>query len=255
MAWIKDLGNVKGETGEIYIPKISTTNTGKIRIEWERKANDSTQAPNAVEYPIPVYAPRSYDAETGNATFSVSDEVKQQYGNIFQDYNYHIRGQEGKSIATFNTESFTGSFDEFKINHTLNQYTFYINRDTTEVYIYDGTDGILLEGMKLDNYYDKTETYNQNEIDNMFRDISSQVQLIIRLLDIKNYIDVGDYYFPDIEDDTSSDDDNDNDDNNNNNNDIGTTTQDEGDPTVIEIHTDDDVNQMPINNNGDNGEP
>ena len=60
--------------------------------------------------------------------------------------------------------------------------------------------------MKLDNYYNKTETYSQNEIDDMFDNVNDQAQLLIKLLDIKNYVNDEDYIPPDTDDNNTNED-------------------------------------------------
>ena len=43
MTWAKDLGNVKGDKGDIYVPKvINNANTGYTTIQWTKKAYDGT---------------------------------------------------------------------------------------------------------------------------------------------------------------------------------------------------------------------
>ena len=46
----------------------------------------------------------------------------------------------------------------------------------------------MLEGIDLSDYYRKSETYNQTEINNMFTEITSQVELIHMLLDVENIV-------------------------------------------------------------------
>lgn len=44
---------------------------------------------------------------------------------------------------------------------------------------------VKLEGVNLDNYYTKSETYNRTEIDNMFYDTATYMALMFQLLDVQ----------------------------------------------------------------------
>ena len=62
----------------------------------------------------------------------------------------------------------------------------------TKAWFYDeqAQSFFMLEGIDLSDYYRKSETYNKNEIDEMFNEITSQMTLAYRLLDIEDIISI-----------------------------------------------------------------
>ena len=202
MVWTKDLGNVKGEKGDIFVPKISTI-AGKLKVEWEKKTNDIVEEPLPIELPIPIYVPTQSENDriNGNITFSVSDTIQKQYGkedeDVFQSQTFHIKGDAGGTVVGFNIYAFSGDeeiteYDFTAENNNIsddnekhpNQHTFYIKDDGTEVWIYTPNikESVFtkLEGMKLDAYYTKTET--DNRINEKLGMINEQVQTLTTLL-------------------------------------------------------------------------
>ena len=186
MTWAKDLGNVKGDKGDIYVPKvINNSNTGYTTIQWTKRAYDATVDEEMQQVHIPVYVP-NYDPNTDGTFTDISSNV------------YHIKGETGAAgTSTFAIQPFTGD-----INNTptanRNPNAFYIestsNGVTPKVYIYDQANDrfVNLEGLAFDNYYLKTETYSASEIDSMFTNITTQQKLIQQLLDIEETIAAND---------------------------------------------------------------
>ena len=178
MTWAKDLGNVKGDKGDIYVPKvINNSNTGYTTIQWIKKAYDATVDEEMQQVHIPVYVP-NYDPDTSNV--------------------YHIKGETGATgTNAFAIQPFTGDINNTPIANR-NPNAFYIestsNGVTPKVYIYDQANDrfVNLEGLAFDNYYLKTETYSASEIDSMFTNITTQQKLIQQLLDIEETIAAND---------------------------------------------------------------
>ena len=195
MAWAKDLGNVKGDKGDIYVPKvINNSNTGYTTIQWTKKAYDGTVDEEMQEVHIPVYVP-NYNPTTGDLVFELNTN------GTFTDISsnvYHIKGETGATgTSTFAIETFTGDINNIALANR-NPNAFYVestaNGVTPKVYIYDQTNNkfINLEGFAFDKYYLKTETYSSTEIDNMFTNITIQQKIIEQLLDIEETIAAND---------------------------------------------------------------
>lgn len=195
MTWAKNLGNVKGDKGDIYVPKvINNANTGYTTIQWTKKAYDATIDEEMQQVHIPVYVP-NYDPDTGNLTFVLNTE------GTFTDISsnvYHIKGETGATgTSTFAIQPFTGDINNIPTANR-NPNAFYVestsNDVTPKVYIYDQANDkfVNLEGFAFENYYLKTETYSANEVDSMFTNITTQQKLIQQLLDIEETIAAND---------------------------------------------------------------
>ena len=195
MTWAKDLGNVKGDKGDIYVPKvINNANTGYTTIQWTKKAYDGTVDEEMQQVHIPVYVP-NYDPATGNLVFELNTT------GTFKDISsnvYHIRGETGATgTSTFAIEHFTGDINNIPAANR-NPNAFYVESTsdgvTPEVYIYDQNRDIFvnLEGFTFDKYYLKTETYSATEIDSMFTNITTQQKIIQQLLDIEETVAAND---------------------------------------------------------------
>ena len=192
MAWAKDLGNVKGDKGDVYVPRvINNKNTGYTAIEWTKKPYDGTVDEEIQQVHIPVYVP-NYDPDTGNLNFILNTE------GTFKDISstvYHIKGETGATgTSTFAIQSFVGD-----INNTpaanRNPNAFYVEDvsggATPKIYIYDQEKDkfINLEGLGFQNYRLVSDSYSATEIDTMFSNVSEQQKIIEKLLDIEETID------------------------------------------------------------------
>lgn len=192
MTWAKNLGNVKGDKGDIYVPKvINNEHTGYTTIQWTKKAYDGTVDEEMQQVHIPVYVP-SYDANTGNLTFVLNTD------GTFEDISsnvYHIKGETGATgTSTFAIQSFVGEINNIPAANR-NPNAFYIedvSGDTIpKVYIYDQENDrfINLEGLGFQNYRLVSDSYSATEIDTMFSNVSEQQKIIQKLLDIEETID------------------------------------------------------------------
>ena len=192
MAWTKDLGNIKGDKGDIYIPNITTNkNTGYTTIEWTKAPHNDEMDNNVQKINVPVYVP-NYNEQTGDLTFELNMD------GTFTDISnetYHIKGETGATgTSTFAIQPFTGDINDTPTEDRHNN-AFYVettaNGVTPKVYIYDKDNDkfISLEGFNFDNYYLKTETYSARDIDSMFTNITNQQKNIQQLLDIEETIE------------------------------------------------------------------
>jgi len=192
MTWAKDLGNVKGDKGDVYVPKvINNENTGYTAIEWTKKAYDGTVDEEIQQVHIPVYVP-NYDPDTGNLNFILNTE------GTFEDISstvYHIKGETGATgTSTFAIQSFVGEINNTPATNR-NPNAFYIEDVSGDaipkVYIYDQENDrfINLEGLGFQNYRLVSDSYSAAEIDTMFSNVSEQQKIIQKLLDIEETID------------------------------------------------------------------
>ena len=188
MTWIKDLGNVKGETGDIYIPELTVTEDGLLHFGWTKATEVEAQdiLTRGKDLPMPVYIPGNPDPQ-GNVTFAVSDAVKNTYGaETFKSKTMNLRGPAGSTTTIFEIQSFSGDINDVpeEERHTS---VFYVEEtdQIPKVYIYNGIKFIMIEGLDFSNYYTKSETYSKNELDAIFSEINSQQELTAKLLDIE----------------------------------------------------------------------
>lgn len=188
MAWIKDLGNVKGETGDVFIPELTVTEDGLLHFGWTRATEVDAHdiLTRGKDLPMPVYIPGNPDPQ-GNVTFAVSDAVKNAYGSeTFKSKTMNLRGPAGSTTTIFEIQSFSGDINDIpeEERHTS---IFYVEEtdQTPKVYIYNGLKFIMLEGLDFSNYYTKSETYSKAELDTIFDEINSQQELAAKLLDIE----------------------------------------------------------------------
>lgn len=196
MAWIKDLGNVKGETGNIYVPKIEIQND-VLRLTWEEKTPEEAAATimEGQDIPVPVYVPERTNNDDDSITFDVLPKVKEKYGNnTFQSKTFDVRGPPGGATTILQIDFFEGdNIQSYFENNNLipKENTFYVQRTTSsedpKVYIYNDSKFIKMEGMDLSNYYTKTEV--ETYVNNKISEVNSQAELALRLLDIDYIID------------------------------------------------------------------
>lgn len=187
MSWTKNLGRVTGEDGDVFLPDISITD-GYLRFSWIKKtAQEAAQiVEQAKNINIPVYVPGDMD-EDGYVTFSLSQTVKAIDGSNLPDKTFKLKGETGATGATaFKIRPVT----ETSVDNIVDPQSDTIYVKDKKVWIYDATteDFIMLEGLDFSDYYRKSETYSKNEIDSMFNEVASQMELAQRLLEIEETI-------------------------------------------------------------------
>ena len=194
MAWTKDLGNIKGEKGDIYVPTvINNEYTGYTTIQWTKKAYDGTVDEELQQVHIPVYVPH-YDQNTGELTFELNTD------GTFSDISTNVYTLKSEAIykSAFVIKKFTGD-----INNVTDKdpSAFYIEdtqgEDHPKVFIYDenNDDFINLEGFAFDNFENyrlKNDSYSASEIDEMFESVATRQRIIQQLLDIEETIENND---------------------------------------------------------------
>ena len=210
MAYTKDLGNVKGDTGDYFEPSLTIDNDGKVTFLWTKKVyNDTTDPAISKNIYLPIYYPESYDERTGNLTLT-----KRFVTNNDQSVVVHIKGEKGDpGDVRFQTQPTLSNhefFDEMKnkpVEYLMDSDLYNPNDDDNKVkvkedvlyitndnYVYFVTintnvtpttyTATKLEGINLDNFYTKQETYSATEIDEMFTTAAADINLIFQLLDV-----------------------------------------------------------------------
>lgn len=187
MAWTKNLGRVTGEDGEVYMPDIGIKD-GYLHFSWVRKTAEEArqELETGKDINIPVYMPGEMD-ENGYVTFSLSQTVKGIDGSILPDKTFKLKGETG---ATGTTAFKIRPVTENGIENIDNPQPDTIYVKDKQVWIYDPLtqNFITLEGLDFSDYYRKSETYSRNEIDSMFNEVASQMELAYRLLEIEETI-------------------------------------------------------------------
>lgn len=189
MAYTKDLGNVKGDDGDIYLPNISI-NDGYLYFRWVKTPANEIENVLTTEkrLNIPVYVPGTMD-EYGDVTFSLTETVRDINGTPLPNKKFHLKGEKGDTGNTaFRIQHVAeNSVDQIPVADRRTD-TIYVKN--TKAWIYDDIEEafFMLEGIDLSDYYRKSETYNKSEIDTMFNEVTAQVELAYKLLDIENII-------------------------------------------------------------------
>lgn len=210
MAYTKNLGRVKGEKGDLYLPQITYTNDGKINFNWDKIVDEASENSITTTFQAPVFIPE-YDSESGicrfvpNMPVQINNEVITE-DNVGERYAWSIKGDPGQDGKTKLNIEYTGKtyeqllneLETRKNNGTIDQYfessTLYMVKsqsnptEEADVYAYDDKEEklILIEGIDINQFYKKNETYNQSEIDNMFDIQQNYLQEIFNLLDIED---------------------------------------------------------------------
>lgn len=182
MAWTKNLGRVKGETGDVYIPSVELDKDGYLSFTW--KSKDTGEVVINKKIRLPVYVPKKY--EDGNIEFTATGPVADPTTNLPMQsvFSYHIKGDTGEPGVV----QFDIAYPETSDPTTVEQpktNTFYISGK--KVWIYkteDANSYVYMEYFDLQNYYTISETYSMEQIDEMLQSIEAQVELIQKLYDI-----------------------------------------------------------------------
>lgn len=200
MAWIKDLGRVTGNDGNVYMPTVDIKN-GQFVFKWELKtaeeALDALQSEKSLT--IPVYVPEqsSQDKEAGQMTFKLTIPIKDAEGNyLSQTKTVYVKGEKGDtgtsefSIYDLENEGISiMNTDDIPSNIPVtdrNTWSIYIYKK--DAWLWTGSDFFMMEGIKLDGYCKTSDVYTRTEIDEMFSDIESETEKILLLYDIDNSV-------------------------------------------------------------------
>ena len=189
MAYTKDLGKVKGEDGDVYVPTVKIQN-GYLHFNWQLTTKENAQSIlSGTNINIPVYVPSSMD-QNGNITFTLNETVRGINGEVLQSYTFHVKGDQGESgYTTFDIQHISGNIEDIPTNQRK-AGTIYVKNTKAWFYDEQAEDFFMLEGIDLSDYYRKSETYNKTEINAMFNEITSQMTLAYKLLDIEDIINL-----------------------------------------------------------------
>ena len=194
MAYQKDLGRVKGDQGNVFIPSMEIIN-GKMVFSWTEQSAELHTAPPNKEITLPVYYPTINDQNqlvfvcnsedinppaNANLTFNV-------IGPKGDDGEMKLRTQTVTDLETLLSNP--SSIREDTLYITSDNYVYFINIE--EVNGENTYTPVKLEGISLDNYYTKQEIYNKTEIDDMFYESATYMALMFQLLDVSepNYVE------------------------------------------------------------------
>ena len=193
MAYQKDLGRVKGDQGNVFIPNVTIEN-GKMVFSWEEQTAELHTAPSRQEITLPVYYPTKN--EFNQLEFVCNTDV---YLPTHANLIFDVIGPKGDSgEMKLRTQSVTdletllsnpSSIREDTLYITSDNYVYFINIE--EVNGENTYTPVKLEGISLDNYYNKQEVYNKTEIDDMFYESATYMALMFQLLDVSepNYVE------------------------------------------------------------------
>ena len=188
MAYQKDLGRVKGDKGNVYVPNLTIEN-GYLVLTWTETIDNN----RADEYISRVKLPVYYPTKSGDQLVFVSNSSDVVVG---QDLNltFDVKGDKGDpGEMKLRTENVSSLESLLSTPENIREDTLYITANDGYVYFIniegEGANTtytpVKLEGVNLDNYYTKLETYNRTEIDNMFYDTATYMALMFQLLDVQ----------------------------------------------------------------------
>ncbi len=228
MAYQKNLGKVKGDRGNSFKPTVEMIND-QLKITWtEQISNANTPSSSYDMVDIPIYIPRltnnsdlyfeKQNASTAEASMYLGNirgaagadgQMRIRIQNVI-DSNVFFDNMKRVDYTYFpndNSSSFTvdGENNVCFGGEPIREDTLYIANDGQYVYFINITiegnenqeetqyyTATKLEGISLDNYYTKQETYSRSEMDTMLGQATNYTNWILGLLDIENpenYID------------------------------------------------------------------
>lgn len=228
MAYQKDLGKVKGDKGNSFQPSVSVENN-KVKITWTEQISNTDTASTRTDFvDFPIFVPvleqngdlhfeRQNASLTNESTSTVNirgpdgadGQMRIRIQKVIDTHEFFDNMQ--RVDYTYFPDDVTSSFTvdaNYNVCHggdPIRSDTLYIAKDGQYVYFIDTTlegnenqeetkyyTATKLEGISLDNYYTKQETYSTAEMDNMFSAATNYTNWILGLLDIENpnnYID------------------------------------------------------------------
>ena len=190
MAWVKDLGRVKGDNGDIYIPSVNIED-GQMVFSWNKASYDNEHEYLLTSQPIkiPIYVPELINGET--LIFKLSTPVKNIDGTNFPNEIIagNIKGDQGPE-GNVKINLYHVPEDREITDPTIPRETDTIYIQNSKAWIYDETLSdaenpfVLIEGMDLSGYALKNDVYTKAQINTMFENVTSQLQLLALLYDI-----------------------------------------------------------------------
>ena len=191
MAIIKDLGRVKGEDGDVFLPTIREDN-GEFIISWERISSEEAEQLILDDYPLrlPIYVP---EMNGTNLSFRLSKPTKDVDGtflkNIIECGN--IKGDRGpEGIVRYNIQQVDPSIDITDPSIERRIDTLYVQGEKAWIYDPNAADPqnpfVRIEGMDLSPYALIENVYSKNDIDEMLNGVTGQVEKIMQLYDVNS---------------------------------------------------------------------
>lgn len=216
MSYTRNLGRVKGEKGNYFIPTVSIDkNNSKLSFHWEETivANEELQDDNSVttSVEIPIFIP-NYNRDTGELSFTptvpvIKDGLVVNAGDDTQ-FKWNIRGPKGDSgTVSLKMEHTNKTIEELENqleteleqleNEEIEEISFQTDtiyftttndQNIENAYIYDNIKKsfFMMEGISLSEYYKKNETYNKTEVDDFIDIQNTYLEKIYELLDVPN---------------------------------------------------------------------
>jgi hypothetical protein len=219
MTYQKNLGKVKGDKGNIFVPNVSVTQDNKLNFSWTEQTNDTIHNVASQEVSLKVFKPvlnnngdltfelinvDSFDASAAESFYdNLPINIKGPDGEAGQ---MKLRTQTVKNDSAFFEDIKNVTYDFFPAQEDIdNSFSIDANDDvwvgdykiredtlyiTSDHYIYvinidqEHYTATKLEGISLDNYYTKEQTYSKSDVDTMFADATQYMALIYRLLDV-----------------------------------------------------------------------
>lgn len=190
MAIIKDLGRVKGEDGDIYLPQIKEVN-GEIVFSWRKISHTEADEVNLEDYALqfPMYVP---EMNGTNLSFRLTKPTKNVDGTYLQSVIScgNIKGDRGpEGIVRLNIEHINPEIEDIT-DATVERKidTLYVHRNQVWIYDPNALDPenpfVLIEGMDLSGYALVENVYSKTDIDTMFNGVTQQIEKIAQLFDV-----------------------------------------------------------------------
>lgn len=189
MSVIKDLGRVKGEIGDTYIPKI-TEEDGQLIFSWEKISYTESKEADLENYVFnfPMYVP---EMNGTNLSFRLTKPALDTDGTALPSIIPcgNIKGDKGdEGIIRYNIEQISPNIEITDPSITRKNDTLYVQGKKAWIYDENATDPenpfILIEGMDLSAYALSADVYTKNDIDDMFDGVTRQIEKIAQLYDV-----------------------------------------------------------------------
>lgn len=203
MPYKKNLGRVRGKKGGYYkIKRVEpkdennpANNEYNFVLEYDDNENEVAGNTEDLSFSVPMLYPE-VKSENGELllTFNFKQKLTNEDIAALQE-GINIKGEPGEiRLNTYHIPSGYNSIEEAANSiegFSKNEHTIYIMEgDINKIYIWDlaNEEFDSLDGVDLDNYYTKSQTYKKEEIDQIMEAINYYDELALGLLDI-NYND------------------------------------------------------------------